>query len=50
VFEPFYTTKDAGLGLGLTISRSIIVAQGGRLWAEPHPDRGATFHLTLPAA
>jgi two-component system sensor kinase FixL len=49
VFEPFYTTKAEGLGMGLAISRSIVVAHGGRLWAEPHGDRGATFRIGLPA-
>ncbi len=48
-FEPFFTTKSKGLGLGLGISRSIIKAHGGRLWAEPQAV-GATFRFTLPVA
>ena len=50
LFEAFVTTKPQGLGLGLSICRSIIAAHGGRLWAENNPDRGATFHFTLPVA
>jgi len=50
VFESFFTTKAGGVGLGLAISRSIIESHGGRLWAYPAKDGGATFQFTLPAA
>jgi signal transduction histidine kinase len=50
LFQPFYTTKPQGLGLGLAICRSIVAAHRGRLWAEPHPERGAVFHFELPVA
>jgi PAS domain S-box-containing protein len=50
VFEPFVTSKQNGLGLGLSICRSIINSHAGRIWAENNPDRGATFHVVLPRA
>ncbi len=50
LFDPFYTTKTQGLGMGLAICRSIISAHHGRLWAEPHPERGAVFHFEIPLA
>lgn len=50
VFGPFFTTKPNGIGMGLTISRSIIEAHGGRLWAEPNSPEGAAFCFTLPVA
>jgi len=50
VFDAFYTTKSKGLGMGLSISRSIIEAHGGRMWAENNLKRGATFSFTIPIA
>ena len=48
IFQPFYTTKREGLGMGLSISRSIIEAHGGSLWAENNRYRGATFYFAVP--
>ncbi len=48
IFKPFFTSKPQGLGLGLSISRSIIDMHRGRLWAENNDDRGATFYVALP--
>lgn len=47
IFEPYHTTKAEGLGLGLSLSRSILLAHGGRLWAENQPGGGAVFYFTL---
>ena len=50
VFEGFYTTKPQGLGVGLEVCRSIMESHQGSIWAEPNPDRGVTFHFSLPLA
>jgi signal transduction histidine kinase len=50
IFEPFYTTKAEGAGMGLTISRTIVEAHHGRLWASANDDFGETFQFTLPIA
>jgi len=48
IFDSFYTTKPGGMGMGLSISRSILQAHGGRLWATGNDGRGTSFHFTLP--
>ena len=50
VFEPFNTTKPEGLGIGLSLGRSIVESHDGRLWLEPNPGGGAVFRFTLPVA
>jgi signal transduction histidine kinase len=49
IFDPFFTTKSNGMGLGLAISRSIVEAHGGRLWAAPRSPYGTAFYIQVPA-
>jgi len=48
IFEPFHSTKPAGLGMGLPISRSLVAAHGGKMWAEQNAGNGISIHFTLP--
>jgi signal transduction histidine kinase len=48
IFDAFFTTKTRGTGLGLALTRSIIQSHGGKIWAAPNPEAGATFNFALP--
>jgi two-component system sensor kinase FixL len=49
LFQPFVTSKKTGMGIGLSITRSIVEAHGGHIWAEANPDGGTIFHFTMRA-
>jgi signal transduction histidine kinase len=50
IFQPFFTTKSSGMGMGLSIARSAIEAHSGKLWATPNSGPGVTFQFSVPAA
>jgi signal transduction histidine kinase len=50
IFDSFFTTKQTGIGMGLSISRALIEANGGQLWVDQDVSNGTTFHFTLPFA
>jgi len=50
LFQPFHSTKEGGLGMGLSICRTLMASQGGKLWPERRAGRGAAFYLALPLA
>ena len=50
LFQPFHSTKKGGLGMGLSICRTLVTSLGGRLWAERRAERGAAFYVALPLA
>ena len=50
LFQPFVSTKESGMGVGLSICRTIVEGNGGRIWAEPNPEGGTVFSFSLPKA
>jgi len=50
IFQPFHSSKEGGLGMGLSICRALVSAHGGRLWAERREGRGAAFYVALPVS